>query len=291
MDRVVLGTVQFGLIYGVANTRGQVTMEEGSAILSTAWHADVRMLDTAVRYGQSETVLGSLGVSDWQVITKLPEMPAGTASAGEWVKTEVSASLARLRVNRLHGLLLHRPAQLGGPGGEALYRALLSERELGRVRNIGVSVYGPEELDGLPAHMTFDIVQAPWNVLDQRMTRSGWAARLQDKGCEFHARSVFLQGLLLMASQERPARFASWHTLFEAWHHWLADSEVLPLEACLSQALMTPGIDRIVVGVDSADHLNQILAAVAQPRLLAPLPPSLFTEDPALLNPALWSNA
>jgi aryl-alcohol dehydrogenase-like predicted oxidoreductase len=290
LDRIGLGTAQFGLVYGLANTRGQITREEGAAILSIAREAGIRTLDTAVLYGESEAALGALGVSDWQVITKLPEVPAGVTSVAAWVQSEVAGSLARLRIPRLHGLLLHRPAQLLGPHGRSLYDALLAERAQGRTYQIGVSVYGPDELDSLPTSMTFDIVQAPWNVLDQRMVSSGWAQRLQEMGCEFHARSVFLQGLLLMARGARPPRFARWNTVFDTWERWLAQTGLCALAACLQSALATPGVNRVIVGVDSAAHISQIIAAAQAARPTHALPRGLSSEDPALVNPALWSS-
>lgn len=287
-NRIVLGTVQFGLNYGVANAAGQVGRDEAAAVLAAGRAAGVHMLDTAVLYGESEATLGAVGVEGWDVITKLPEMPAGASSPADWVASQVSASLARLGVGRLHGLLLHRPAQLIGAQGAALYRALEAERERGRVRAIGISVYGPDEMEALPRDMRFDIVQAPWNVLDQRMTRSGWAQRLQSQGCEFHARSVFLQGLLLMPAGARPAYFSRWSGLFEAWDRWLADNGLSPLQACLGHALAAPAISRIVVGVDSAAQLAQIITAASGAGAMPPLPAALATDDPALLNPALW---
>jgi aryl-alcohol dehydrogenase-like predicted oxidoreductase len=287
-NRIVLGTVQFGLTYGVANAVGQVDHKEARAILTTARASGTDMLDTAVMYGESEATLGLLGVHGWKAITKLPEMPAAVPHPAQWVSAQVECSLARLKIKRLHGLLLHRPAQLLGPHGMALYAALEAERDSGRVGAIGISVYGPEELEALPRAMRFDIVQAPWNVLDQRMTRSGWAQRLQAQGCEFHARSVFLQGLLLMSPEARPHYFSRWSTLFATWDSWLATTHRSPLQACLLHALSAPGIDRIVVGVDSAAHLDQIAAAASATGPAPRLPDALVINDPALLNPALW---
>lgn len=289
--RIALGTAQFGLPYGVANTRGQISEEEGGAILSLARGAGLRTLDTAIAYGDSESRLGRLGVREWQVITKLPAMPDDTASAADWVPGQVAGSMARLRAESLHGLLLHRPAQLCGSRGRGLYEALVRERESGRVERIGVSIYAPDELDALPPGMRFDIVQAPWSVLDQRMTGSGWAARLREEGCEFHARSLFLQGLLLMPPQARPPRFARWNSLLGRWDAWLARHGLDPLKACVGLALNTPGIDKVVVGVDSAAHLSQIIAAAGAGVRLPSLPTDLATDDVGLLNPALWSTA
>lgn len=288
VSKIALGTAQFGLPYGISNTGGQTPLDEAKAILNLARSAGIQILDTAIAYGNSEASLGELDVCGWQLITKLPEMPVtGEAFVKGWVKNQLTGSLNRLGLASIHGLLLHRPVQLCGPDGAALYRALLDEREKGRVAKIGISIYDPDELDQLPASMGFDIVQSPFNIFDQRIATSGWITRLRDTGCELHVRSIFLQGLLLMQAATRPAYFSRWNSLWESWENWLRTAGVTPLEACLRHALNTPGIAKVVLGVDNAAHLADILAAAeGEP----PLPhPSLAIEDLQLLNPALWN--
>lgn len=286
-SRIVLGTAQFGLPYGVANTQGQITPEEGRKILGLASEAGIRTLDTAIAYGGSEAALGELGCDAWQVITKLPALPDDQLpSPAGWVAAQLAGSCARLKKDRLHGVLLHRPAQLLAPGGEALYRALIDARASGQVEKIGISIYAPEELDALPPAMSFDIVQAPLNVLDRRMYDSGWASRLCRTACELHVRSIFLQGLLLMQQEARPARFDPWLPVWQTWHRWLADNRLSALQACVRYALQLPDVTKLVVGVDSAEHLAQILAAADGD--LPPLPEALNNVAPILLNPALW---
>lgn len=289
-DRIAIGTAQFGLPYGISNTKGQTPLAEAKAILTLARSVGIQTLDTAIAYGNSEATLGALDVCGWQVITKLPEMPVtGEAAVKDWVKTQLDGSLSRLGLASVDGLLLHRPAQLNGPDGTTLYQALLEERENGRVAKIGVSIYGPDELDQLPASMGLDIVQAPFNILDQRMATSGWIARLQEADCELHVRSIFLQGLLLMQTAVRPAYFSRWETLWESWESWLRETGLTPLQACLRHALNTPGIAKVVLGVDSAAHLVDILAAAEGESLQPPL--GLANEDVHLLNPSLWNRS
>ena len=111
-SRLALGTVQFGLNYGVANATGQVTLQEGRRILDTAAEAGMDTLDTAVAYGASEEVLGKLGVQSWRVITKLPPMPTSVADVQTWVLEQVAGSRTRLGSNRLGGVLMHRTEDL-----------------------------------------------------------------------------------------------------------------------------------------------------------------------------------
>jgi aryl-alcohol dehydrogenase-like predicted oxidoreductase len=286
MSRLALGTVQFGIPYGVSNQQGQVSLGMATDILKHAWAAGVNTLDTAIAYGDSEDHLGKIGVESWQVISKLPELPIGTANILNWVEESVDGSLKRLQIPRLYGLLLHRPQQLLGSEGRALYDALNALKKKGLVSKVGVSIYDPNELEALCSRFSFDLVQAPFNVLDRRLERSGWLSRLKEIGIELHVRSVFLQGLLMMSPSARPIYFERWHPFWEQWEQWLANTGSTPLQGCLGYVLSKTEIDRVLVGVDCLLQLQEILAAIAGEWKNPP--DNLCCDDPDLINPARW---
>jgi aryl-alcohol dehydrogenase-like predicted oxidoreductase len=283
---VALGTVQFGLPYGIANEAGQVTGPEAAAILRCAWSAGIDTLDTAISYGESEQRLGEIGVRDWRVVTKVPPVPDSVTDVAAWVRAAVSGSLDRLRISSLHAVLLHRADQLLGARGDALYRALRGLRESGVTGKIGVSVYSPDDLDALCPRFAFDLVQAPLNVFDRRFISSGWFSRLHDQGVEIHARSVFLQGVLLMDAATRPAQFNGWHSLFTQWDRWLGECGLTPVEACLGFVLSRAEVGRAVIGVDTVGQLRDVLAAAGP--IPFECPPELTCTDPRLVNPSHW---
>jgi aryl-alcohol dehydrogenase-like predicted oxidoreductase len=285
--RLALGTAQFGLPYGVANHTGQIGRHEAGAILAHARDAGIDTLDTAMAYGESELRLGEVDVEGWQVISKLSAIPPSCPDVAAWVQESVVRSLARLRIPRLSGLLLHRPQELLGEQGQILYRALSALKEQGLVAKIGVSIYGPEELDALCPYFRFDLVQAPFNIVDRRMATSGWLKKLHQSGTEVHIRSAFLQGLLLMGEQQRPLFFQRWQPLWKEWHRWLVEQALSPLQACLGFVLAQPEVGRVVLGIDSLEHLRGILASAGA---LAVVPPTtLASQDLNLINPARWS--
>ena len=151
----------------------------------------------------------------------------------------------------------HRPEQLLSTQGDALYRALATLKDQGKIEKVGISIYSPDELDAIWPHFQFDLVQAPFNIIDRRLAASGWLTRLHQVKTEVHIRSVFLQGLLLMQAANRPATFNRWQPLWDQWHHWL-DNQVLTLEACMGFVLSEPKIDRVVVGVDSPNSCRKL---------------------------------
>lgn len=285
-NRLALGSVQFGMPYGIANRVGQVGAGEVAAILTRASQAGVDTIDTAIAYGESERRLGENGVAGYRLVTKLPAIPASSTDIVGWVRESAELSRHRLGIPKLHAILLHQPGDLLGPKGHALYRGLLALKEDGIADAIGVSIYSPGELDTLCGHFDFDLVQGPLNVFDRRLLDSGWLARLHSAGIAVHVRSVFLQGLLLMPNDERGRRFPQWHDVWSAWESWLSDHELTPQEACLAFALSHAEIDRVIVGVQSLDQLDQVLAGAARgPMVPPPIPRS---ADLDLIDPTRW---
>jgi len=289
MTRLALGTVQFGLDYGVANVSGQVGQSEVAAILNVAAAAGIDTLDTAIAYGQSEAALGRAGVKSWRVITKLPPLPQDVTAVPGWINEQIDGSLRRLGITQLEAVLLHRSGDLLGRHGDDYLRALIDMKAAGLTRALGVSVYDPAELDVLWPIWRPDVVQAPCNVLDRRLIRSGWLDRLNQNKIRVQVRSAFLQGLLLLPAERRPEGFAPWNVILDRWVAWCDGRGVSPLRGALSFVRALPGIEFAVVCVDSAKHLEEVLALSA---VAEPLPPDdMFSEDRDLIDPSRWKVA
>ncbi len=288
LSKLALGTVQFGLAYGIANERGKVPRAEAKAILDFARTEGVDTVDTAIQYGDSEVCLGDIGIDDLKVVTKLPSLPEGVTNIENWVISELSRSLKRMRLPRVYGLLLHRSHQLADTNGKAIYEALLALKARGLVEKIGISIYSPEELVPLIPTYGIDLVQTPLNLIDRRIQNSGWLNQLKSYGIEIHARSIFLQGLLLMARTSIPKRFERWAKLWDRWHEELSKRSISAAAACLSLPLSVPEIDRVVVGVESRNQLTYLFEQSKTLTLSQDW--SLMTlDDPMLINPTNWS--
>jgi aryl-alcohol dehydrogenase-like predicted oxidoreductase len=289
MSRLALGTAQFGMAYGVGNSSGQVSQEAVRDILEQANAKGIDTLDTAIAYGNSEQVLGVAGMSQWRVITKLPPLPDDVNDVAAWAKGQVIASLDRLGVSKLYGLLLHRPELLLGPHRKALLQVFEDLKGQGKVQKTGISIYGPSQLDQLDDLPEIDLVQSPLSLFDQRLIASGWLSRLQDCGVEVHTRSAFLQGLLLMPAYRRPRKFDRWSDVWQVWDSWLSQTGLSPLKACLYFVLSVSGVSRVIVGLDSTTQLTEILENMV-PDGLPSLPAWLKPLDEELVNPSLWSS-
>ena len=284
--KIALGTVQFGTHYGVANTNGQVNRSEAEKILAYAKNSGVNTIDTAIAYGSSEQCLGEVGVDGYQVVSKLPEIPDDHGNLKLWFDRQVHWSLEALGVKKLSGLLLHRPSQLLDPDKKELWDLLLQLKSDGVVEKVGFSIYTPNELDKLWDSFKPDLVQAPYNVFDRRLDKSGWLQRMSEENVEVHIRSIFLQGLLLMGEGKRPEKFSKWRSLWCQWDDWLSENEIEPVQAAVSFALSDKRISRVVVGVDSLEQFKNIISAANN---IGQFPESFRITDTRLLNPSEWS--
>ena len=262
---ICLGTAQFGLTYGITNAAGQVSEAEVKALLEMATSAGLRFLDTAQAYGNAETVLGRslLPGQNFKLISKLRSQTQLVFTASDCVAWEKAfeSSLKRLKQQRLNALLLHSVRDLLKPGGHHLLDWLLSLRERGLVRRLGVSIYESSDLDGVPPEL-LDLVQLPLSLYDQRLLSDGTIDRLRAQGCAVHARSVYLQGLLL----SRSANWPTWVNPTDREHHTrleeLAAARGYTLVECaLGFARAQEDLEAVVLGVCSRRELEQSLQA------------------------------
>lgn len=260
-----LGTAQFGSNYGISNRTGRVPAEEVRLILEEAGAAGVQYLDTAFLYGQSEEVLGRAlpGAHNFRIVTKTQKFPDSRIDAGDGAKLVDSfgLSLLRLRQPAVYALLIHSAQDLLKPGGEHLFEAILQLRIQKRVAKVGVSIYSGDEIERILDRFPIDIIQIPINVFDQRLISGKQLEHLKAREVEIHARSIFLQGLLLMAPEQIPSYFEPMRNYFSEFHREMARHDITPLEGALVFIRQHSEIDVAVVGVSAVEEFRQILAA------------------------------
>jgi aryl-alcohol dehydrogenase-like predicted oxidoreductase len=290
--KIGLGTAQFGLDYGISNSSGQVDEGEVGDIIAVAERAGVRVIDTAAAYGDAEERLGRALPPDhrFRIVTKLPRLPEATVgdAVEGWTRNAFATSLSRLAVATVDGLLIHHAGDLLGPRGPRLWSALEALQGYGRVGKIGASIYTARDLDALLDRFPLQLVQAPVNVFDQRLLASGHLTRLKSAGIEVHARSVFLQGLLLM----EPDQLGDTH--FDPVRRPLADFQAAaraadrtPLEAAVSFVMSIDAVDAAVVGVSDAAQLAEIIAGAEPTEALDWYRPFAL-DDEQILDPWRW---
>lgn len=287
MNRIVLGGAQLGLPYGILNGGETLSREEVARILDTAVDHGIDSIDTAIAYGQSESIIGETSQNRFNITTKLPPLPVSISNVSEWVHTQVQGSLSRLKCNSLDALLLHHPQDLTGAQGAELYAAIGSLMAEKMIHRFGVSIYSPNDLEGIIGTFDIHVVQAPLNVFDRRIL--GVTNRLSALNIEVHVRSVFLQGVLIASPKDRPQRFEPWSEHFALFDEWVRSSGMSAMACCIGFALQQPGIAKLVIGTTSAESLDEIMNSI--PNSILEVPRHLQSSVEQLIDPRIWNAA
>jgi aryl-alcohol dehydrogenase-like predicted oxidoreductase len=287
MNRIVLGGAQLGLPYGILNGGETLSREEVARILDTAVDHGIDSIDTAIAYGQSESIIGETSQNRFNIISKLPPLPVDISNVSEWVHSQVQGSLSRLKCTSLDALLLHRPQDLTGAQGVELYAAIKSLMAEKMIDRFGVSIYSPDDLEGIIGTFDIHVVQAPLNVFDRRIL--GVTDQLSALNIEVHVRSVFLQGVLIASPQDRPQRFEPWSEHFALFDQWVRSSGVSAMACCMGFALQQSGIAKLVIGTTSAESLDEIMNSI--PNSVLEVPTHLQSSVEQLIDPRIWNAA
>ena len=281
--KLALGTVQFGLDYGISNTQGIVPEQEVKRILDVAHNSGIGLLDTGCVYGNSEELLGKLlstGNYQFSVVDKVPDIESYHLSVSE----VVLQSIEKLKVDKLKGILLHNAADLN----DQTFKELESLKSQGLVDKIGISVYYPSQTFDLCERYDIDLVQCPLNLFDQRFAETECISFLKNKNVEVHARSLFLQGLLLMPRGKLPEYFAPYYDLFDRLKGHCRGHDIDLQTAALTIAHQQQEVDQFVIGVCSAEQLQQVVEAYNKAAKVKFEIADFSSHEEALISPFLW---
>ena len=251
MAKIVLGTAQFGLDYGINNTKGVPKDNELENIIKNARMHGIDILDTALDYGNAQDRLSQNDLNSFQIISKLK----GATSYEDIVKKH-SLILNQLKCKRIHGLLYHSPDELINKPiiWEWLQNLKINVREL----KIGLSLYTVNELDHfLNAGIKPDIVQVPFNIFDREFETKFQI--LEDLNVEIYVRSVFMQGLFFIHPDQLPTKLNGLKEELSQLHQICKKHNVEIEQAALQFALRVKQIKGVVIGIESLNQLRKNL--------------------------------
>lgn len=295
--KLVLGTAQFGMEYGVNNRRGKPSRVESLRMLKKAWDSGVRLFDTAWAYGDAEEVLGEF-IQEYglqkniRIVSKMRPNLIDEKSpnpTGE-VSRQVNISLVRLGLEQLDGYLLHTPANFYNP---QVIEGLRQSREEGLIRHFGVSIYELEDAMNVVRSGKVDYIQVPFSVFDQRILRSDFFKYAEDNGVVIFGRSVFVQGLIMMGNSDVPAHLSVAIPYIERFDQVISKYGLNRAQAALGFMLGQPRIHHAVIGVDDMEQLDfdiRVAQAAQIPQdCIDELIESYKNIDRAIIFPSLWA--
>lgn len=296
--KLVLGTVQLGLDYGINNKRGKPSRKDALGILDYAFEHGIRIFDTAYAYGDAEDILGEFIksrdiASEVSVISKLKphSIPQDSSDVFKIIEEEIKKSLVRLGRGYLDGYLLHTPEYIYNSD---IVQALASCKERGLVRNIGVSPY--EETDALYAANSglVDYIQIPYSVFDQRLNTTDFFKAAKENSVTVFARSAFLQGLIFMEGTEIPDYISEAKHYLHEFDQIIRKHGLTRAQAALLFSYNHAGIDYVVFGVDTQKQLEEdiqiIESEVDCAECLEELRDKFLDIKKSIILPSLWKN-
>ena len=253
--KFILGTANLGFMYGVNNTK-QYSRELSKNVLQYALSRGITTVDTAAEYGNAEELIGETinSFADSKIITKIPSRESYTY---EYVSTCLDSSLVKLRRSYIHGLMFHDPDIHMKREITEISKRLLGS---GKVEHIGFSAYSIDAVqDAKTMNPDWTIFQVPENILDRRLYDSNELVEMVNSGNFLFVRSIFLQGLLLLDSNELPDRFRKYRGIFRSLQLLAENLGVSALDLCLSYASKISWSSGSIVAADSIRQLDQIL--------------------------------
>ena len=299
-SRLAVGTVQFGLPYGVANRTGQPSFKQVCEILACAVEHGATTFETAAAYGESESVLGralcEIGAQDRvTIVSKVRHLKTMAQehtpeNIERWIRDSVVSSLERLGIDRLPVCLFHNTIDV------AHMEVLLALKGEGLVQHVGVSVITPDQMEMVLSTPGVEAIQVAMSLLDQRIQRSGDLARAADAGLAVFVRSIYLQGLLLMPQAEIDPVLHQVVPARQALQGIAGDAGLTMSEMALRYGLSLPGVTSVLTGVETVEQMEANAKIAAR----GPLPPEVVEaidgvvpdlSDTIILTPWLWPGA
>jgi aryl-alcohol dehydrogenase-like predicted oxidoreductase len=285
-SKLILGTVQMGLPYGINNKEGKIPLDECFAILEHAHAAGIRYLDSAEAYGDAHQTIGQyhqqIKHAPFEIITKIPK------SSSDPIEGRVINYLNDLNVNSIWGLMFHSFQSY--KDYKHILEDLIRLKSEGLIKHIGVSVYTNEEFAQVMEDEYVEIIQFPYNLLDNFSLRGSLMKKAKAKGKILHTRSAFLQGLFFMDRACASPVLQKLRDELKELDKIVSDSGTNIGALALNYCLALPEVDNVLIGVDTASQLNSNLAwlnSPLNPEVVAHIN-NIRVENQDLLNPSLW---
>jgi aryl-alcohol dehydrogenase-like predicted oxidoreductase len=286
MTKIALGTVQFGMDYGINNKRGKIPEAEVFEILEEAARSGIDTLDTSYGYGDAEMVLGCFTAKagkKFNIVSRVPSCGYGK------ITEALNDSLKRLHVSSIYGFLVRDLEDYRKE--PKIWYELTTLKKIGKIKKVGFTLYLPSDLDLILKNgIKPDIIQVPYSVFDQRF--APYFADLKKMGTEIHVRSVFLQGLVFKTADELSPYFEAMKEKLVRLHK-LADGAGISVAClCLNFALLNEFVDKVLVGVDKLEDLKEIMDSATSNDKVKPLTSELAglrEENEELLLPYKWA--
>jgi aryl-alcohol dehydrogenase-like predicted oxidoreductase len=282
--KLVLGAVQFGKNYGLVDGK-KINSIQLKKIQDLVLKSNIKFIDTSANYGDSEKVIGNSKLNKLKVITKI-RLPKHNINIEHWLENKMYLCLKKLKINKVFGILVHDYKDLLGYRGKKYLEYLNNLKKKKIVEKIGISIYSPNDLEKIWDFWKPEIVQVPFNILDQRIQNTGWISKLKKFGILVFARSCFLQGLLLSNFRSNK-NFKKFNTILDHFSIWCKTKGISRLQACIDFVKLNKNIDYLVIGFNNYTQFDEILKSFNNKKIVK-IPNIFGTNKLDLIDPRRW---
>jgi aryl-alcohol dehydrogenase-like predicted oxidoreductase len=283
--KLVIGSAQLGMNYGLFNNK-KIDHKEFKKIENLVLKSKINFIDTAISYGDSENIIGSSKLKNLHIITKIKLPSKKNIQVRDWVLKEISKSLYKLKIKKIYGVLIHDYKDLLGKCGKDYLLSLQELKKKKIIKKIGISIYDSHEIKKIWKFWKPDLIQVPFNPLDNRILHSGWVDVLRKFKVKIFARSVFLQGLLINEDNSFIINKNS-KILLNKFRNWCYKNNISLLQACIHFVKQFKKIDYLVVGFNNYNQLKEIIDVFKKKQII--IPKKFSTNKKNLIDPRKWN--
>ena len=282
-SKIILGSANFQNNYGIA--KKSFNNQNFKKILKVAAENDIKEIDTAFSYS-ADNKIRYFSKNKWKINTKIPSLNLNENIKKNIFKM-VEKSLNYYKLDSFESVLLHNPAQILTSSGDKIINSLIHLKKKGLTKKIGYSVYYPEELRKLIKYFSPDLVQVPISIADKRFKNNKILKELKKNNIKIYARSIFLQGLLLLDKKRRPKYFKKWKNELSNWDNYIQKTNYDPVKVCIDFIDQIREIDKIIIGFNTVNQLEHIIKKFKEKKTLKFF--NFRSVDNNFLVPTNWS--
>jgi aryl-alcohol dehydrogenase-like predicted oxidoreductase len=283
--KLVIGSAQLGMNYGLFNNQ-KINHKELKKIEKLVLKSKINFIDTAISYGDSENIIGSSKLKNLHIITKIKLPSKKIIQVRDWTLKEISKSLYKLKIKKIYGVLIHDYKDLLGKYGKDYLLSLQELKKKKIIKKIGISIYDSHEIKKIWKFWKPDLIQVPFNPLDNRILDSGWVDVFRKFKVKIFARSVFLQGLLINEDNSFIVN-KNYLILLNKFKNWCYKNNISLLQGCIHFVKQFKKIDYLVVGFNNYNQLKEIIDVFNKKQII--IPKKFSTNKKSLIDPRKWN--
>jgi aryl-alcohol dehydrogenase-like predicted oxidoreductase len=287
-NKLILGTVQMGLKYGINNINGKISREECNKIFEKAFESNIRILDTAEAYGNSHDIIGKFHENNPNFKFKVNTKLANNIDLKQ-IDGKISNYLKELHIDQIETLMFH--GYNSYHKNKLLIEKMVSLKKMDVIKNIGVSIYTNAEIESILNDDNVSVIQLPFNLLDNMTQKNNLLTQIKKSGKISQSRSAFLQGIFFKDLNKKNKIIDQLKKELIQLKNLTIKYKCSMQELALSYCLCQKEIDNVLIGVDSSEQLVKNISAAKfkiDINLINEIN-KIKVENVDLINPSLWN--